>query len=77
MTNFFSVYEWIDGRHDGYVLQTSASIPWLSANAVGYMGQPSFREALESVKAHRATACDGHCEPFLAKRTMQLRRVKV
>lgn len=73
MAYHFAVWEYREGKHDGYVDSSPVNAPLMSEYAVGFRGAMSFHDALESVKAHRATPCDGSCVEFLARRNRQLR----
>ena len=68
MTSYFAVYEWRDGKHDGYIDHSQVNAPLMSEHAVGYAGFSTMRGALDSLRRHREMPCDGHCEPFLARK---------
>jgi hypothetical protein len=67
-TTHFAVWEHQCGAHAGYVWSGTDAEPYLTRYAVGYCGFSTLREALASVKKHRETPCDGHCETYLRRK---------
>ena len=69
-TTYLAVYEFRNGRHDGYATSVPSTFRDLPPceHRVGYMGFRTHAEAIAAVLLHNAMPCDGFCAPFLAAR---------